>query len=187
MRVSLVSLPSGDITTSLWDGSIHALLAWEYSFAPQPLNRRLAQYRLPDDPLLAVLPAGHPLAARTELALADLAGEPWMTRTHREPYEDAYETMCRIAGFEPEVVFRVDDYETMQGLIAVGLGVSMAPALSLVRHRPDVAIRPISPAFTRQVSVLTLVDGPWAAPLADFIDILRRTAEAAPGTASRVR
>jgi DNA-binding transcriptional LysR family regulator len=187
VRVSLVSLPSGDITTSLWDGSIHALLAWEYSFAPQPLNRRLAQYRLPDDPLLAVLPAGHPLAARTELALADLAGEPWMTRTHREPYENAYETMCRIAGFEPEVVFRVDDYETMQGLIAAGLGVSMAPALSLVRHRPDVAIRPISPAFTRQVSVLTLVDGPWAAPLADFIDILRRTAEAAPGTASRVR
>jgi DNA-binding transcriptional LysR family regulator len=187
VRVSLVSLPSGDVTTSLWDGSIDALLTWEYSFAPQPLNRRLAQYRLPDDPLLAVLPAGHPLATKTELALADLAGEPWMTRTHREPYENAYETMCRIAGFEPEVVFRVDDYETMQGLIAAGLGVSMAPALSLARHRPDVAIRPISPAFTRQVSVLTLVDGPRAAPLADFIDILRQTAEAAPATASRIR
>src|ERR1700691_1596822 len=119
----------GDITTPLWDGSIHALLTWEYSFAPQPLNRRLAQFRLLDDPLLAVLPAGHPLSARADIALADLAHEPGVARAHAAPYENAYETMCRIAGFEPEIAFRVDDYEALQGLVAAGLGVSMAPAL----------------------------------------------------------
>jgi len=179
VRVSLVSLPSGDITAPLWDGSIHALLTWEYSFAPQPLNRRLAQFRLPDDPLLAVLPADHPLAGRTEIALAELADEPWIARAHREPNENAYETMCRIAGFEPEISFRVDDYETLQGLVAARLGVSMAPALSLVQHRPDIVTRRISrPVFTRQVSALTLVDGQRIAPLAAFIDILRQTAAA---------
>jgi len=100
-----------------------------------------------------------------------------MVRSHREPYENAYETMCRIAGFEPEIAFRVDDYGVMQGLVAAGLGVSMAPALSLVPRRPDVAVRPISqPLFTRQVSMLTLVDGPQTPPLADFIDILQQTA-----------
>ena len=188
VRVALVSLPPGDITTPLWDGSIHALLTWEYSFAPQPLNRRLAQFRLLDDPLLAVLPAGHPLAASADIALADLADEPWMARAHGEPYENAYETMCRIAGFEPEIAFRVDDYEALQGLVAAGLGVSMAPALSLVPRRPDVVIRPISrPAFTRQVSALTLVDGPRMAPLADFIDILRQTAEAIHDASGQVR
>ncbi|HEY1824037.1 MAG TPA: LysR family transcriptional regulator [Trebonia sp.] len=177
VRVSLVSLPPGDMTAPLWDGTIHALLTWEYSFAPQPLNRRLAQFRLPDDPLLAVLPVDHPLAARAEIALADLADEPWIARAHREPYENAYEMMCRIAGFEPEITFRVDDYETLQGLVAARLGVSMAPALSLVQHRPDIVIRPISrPVFTRQVSALALVDGPRTAPLADFIDILRQAA-----------
>lgn len=188
VRVSLVSLSPGDITAPLWDGSIHVLLTWEYSFAPQPLNRRLAHFRLADDPLLAVLPAGHPLAARAEIALTELADEPWMARAHREPYENAYETMCRIAGFEPEIVFRVDDYETLQGLVAAGLGVSVAPALSLVPRRPDVVIRPISqPAFSRQVSALTLIDGPRTAPLADFIGTLRRTAGAPvalPGTGS---
>jgi DNA-binding transcriptional LysR family regulator len=179
VRVSLVSLPPGDITTPLRDGSIHALLTWEYSFAPQPPNRHLAQFRLPDDPLLAVLPAGHPLTARTDITLADLADEPWMARSHREPYENAYETMCRIAGFEPEIAFRTDDYEALQGLVAAGLGVSMAPALSLVPRRHDVVIRPISqPLFTRQVSALTVVDAPRMAPLADFIAILHQTAEA---------
>jgi DNA-binding transcriptional LysR family regulator len=187
VHVSLVSLPPGDIATPLWDGTIHALLTWEYSFAPQPINRRLAQFRLPDDPLLAVLPARHRLAGSTEIALADLADEPWMARVHREPYDNAYETMCRIAGFEPDIAFRVDDYEALQGLVAAGLGVSVAPALSLVPRRPEVVVRPISrPAFTRQVSVLTLVDGPRLAPLADFIATLRRTAEAVHDAGSQL-
>jgi DNA-binding transcriptional LysR family regulator len=187
VRVSLVSLPPGDITTALWDGRIHALLTWEYSFAPQPLNRRLAQFRLLDDPLLAVLPAGHRLAAGSEIALADLADEPWMARVHREPYENAYETMCRIAGFEPEIAFRVDDYEALQGLVAAGLGVSVAPALSLVPGRPDVVVRPLSrPVFTRQVNVLTLVDSPRVTALADFIAILRQTAQAVSDAGSQL-
>jgi DNA-binding transcriptional LysR family regulator len=71
------------------------------------------------------------------------------------------------------MTFRVDGYEEMQGLVAAGFGVSMAPALSLGQHRPDVAVRAVSqPSFTRQVSVLTLVDGARLAPLADFIAIL---------------
>lgn len=36
VRVSLVTLPPGDVTAALWDGSVHALLTWEYSFSPQP-------------------------------------------------------------------------------------------------------------------------------------------------------
>jgi DNA-binding transcriptional LysR family regulator len=184
VRVVLVSPPPGDITTPLWDGTIHALLTWEYSFAPQPPNRRLAQFQLPDDPMLAVLPAAHPLAAQLDIALADLADEPWLARAHRPPNDNAYQTMCRIAGFEPEIAFRVDDYEALQGLVAAGLGVSMAPALSLVQRRPDVAVLPISqPRFSRQVSVVTLVDSPRMAALADFIAILRQSSEAGHGAA----
>lgn len=128
-----------------------------------------------------MLPAAHPLADRPAVALADLAGEHWLARTHREPYEHAYETMCRIAGFEPDIAFHVDDYGAMQGLVAAGLGVSLAPALSLAPLREDVVVRPVTqPLFTRHVSVLTLVDTAQAAPLADFIEILRRTAAALP-------
>jgi DNA-binding transcriptional LysR family regulator len=65
-----------------------------------------------------------------------------------------------------------------------GLGVSLAPALSLVQRRPDVAVLPVSqPRFSRQVSVVTLVDGPRLAPLADFIAILRQSTEAGAAAA----
>jgi DNA-binding transcriptional LysR family regulator len=124
------------------------LLTWEYDFAPQPLDDSLAQLRLPDDPLLVVLPADHALAKQDKVLLADLAdladlaADRWVVRVHRAPYVDAYETMCRIAGFEPDVAFRTDDYQALQGLVAAGMGVSLVPQLSLTAHRDDIVILP---------------------------------------------
>jgi DNA-binding transcriptional LysR family regulator len=178
IRVLLKSVPTEDVATRLRDGDIQVLLTWEYDFAPQPMDRTLAQLRLPDDPLLVVLPADHPLAGRPDLALADLANERWVVRSHRPPFEHAYETMCRIAGFEPDIAFRTDDYQALQGLVAAGMGVSLAPALSLTPHRDDVVTLPLSePTFTRRVTALTLPEVSRTAPVADFLDVLRESAE----------
>jgi DNA-binding transcriptional LysR family regulator len=173
----LLSSPSDDATARLHDGDIEVLLVWEYNFAPQPLDRDLAQLRLPDDPLLVVLAADHPLAGETDVALNELANERWVVRSHRPPYEHAYETMCRIAGFEPDVAFRTDDYQSLQGLVAAGMGVSLAPALSLRPRRDDVVTLPCrEPALTRSVTVLTLPEVSRTAPVADFLDVLREPA-----------
>lgn len=180
VRVLLRSVHSGDAAARLRDGDIHVLLVWEYNFAPQPADRSLAQLRLPDDPLLAVLPVDHPLADRDGVALAELSGERWVARSHRPPYDQAYETMCRIAGFEPDVAFRTDDYHALQGLVAAGMGVSLAPALSLSPHRDDVVTPALTdPTFTRRVTVLTLPEVSHTAPIADLLDVLRATAAAA--------
>lgn len=177
IRVLLKSVPTEDVTTRLRDGDIQVLLTWEYDFAPQPMDRTLAQLRLPDDPLLVVLPADHPLADRPDIALADLANERWVVRSHRPPFEHAYETMCRIAGFEPDIAFRTDDYQALQGLVAAGMGVSLAPALSLTPHRDDVVTLPLGePTFTRRVTALTLPEVSRTAPVADFLDVLRESA-----------
>ncbi len=176
VRVRLSSVPD-DASARLHDGDIHVMLVWEYNFAPQPLDRDLAQLRLPDDPLLVVLPIDHALAGASDIALADLAGERWVARSHRPPYDHAYETMCRIAGFEPDVAFRTDDYQSLQGLVAAGMGVSLAPALSLHPRRGDVVTLPCrEPAFTRRVTVLTLPEMSRTAPVADLLDALRESA-----------
>lgn len=177
VHVRLCSVPTDEATTRLRDGDIHVLLTWEYDFAPQPVDRSLTQLRLPDDPLRVVLPAGHRLAGEQQLRLADLAPDRWVVRVHRAPYEEAYETMCRIAGFEPEVAFRADDYQALQGLVAAGMGVSMVPQLSLTAHRDDVVIRPLcTPTFARRVTAMTLPEARRADPVADFLEILRTTA-----------
>ena len=39
--------------------------------------------------------------------------------------------LCLAAGFEPHVTFETDDYETVQGLVAAGVGVALIPRLAL--------------------------------------------------------
>ncbi len=60
------------------------------------------------EPLLVALGAGHPLAGRPSLALADLAGEAWA-----EHFPHSGETLvaaARAVGFEPDVAFEVREW-----------------------------------------------------------------------------
>jgi DNA-binding transcriptional LysR family regulator len=70
------------------------------------------------------------------------------------------------AGFEPHVTFESDDYETIQGLVAAGVGVALIPRLALTRVHPEIVVRELAPASpARKVTVAT-VSGPGVAPSA---------------------
>jgi DNA-binding transcriptional LysR family regulator len=43
------------------------------------------------------------------------------------------------------VSFESDDYQTVQGLVAAGVGVALIPKLALSGNREDIAIRALSP------------------------------------------
>lgn len=75
------------------------------------------------------LPDSHPLAARDDLDLADLAGEDLiLIERHLEPaLYDTYIAACADAGFSPRVGHTVTSTWAALGLIAGGLGVGFAP------------------------------------------------------------
>ncbi len=56
---------------------------------------------------------------------------------------------CHAAGFDPIVSFESDDYQTVQGLVAAGVGVALIPKLALAGARDDIAIRALVAAATR--------------------------------------
>ena len=60
---------------------------------------------------------------------------------------------CHAAGFEPNVAFESDDYQTVQGLVAAGVGVALIPRMALSAVREDIAVRSLSPA-PRSASVI---------------------------------
>jgi DNA-binding transcriptional LysR family regulator len=100
-----------------------------------------------DDPYSAVLPDGHPLAGKRVLDLADLAREPWVDNEHnaasswtcRQILLDA----CASAGFSPSFSLQCNDYQTAQGFVAAGLGISMIPRLGLGTLAPGIVVRPV--------------------------------------------
>lgn len=94
-----------------------------------------------DDAYHAVLPAGHPLAGRRTIDLADLADQNWIGSEPPGPCLDVVLDACAAAGFSPNFVARSEDYATAQGFVAAGLGVGLIPRLGLDRRRAGVVVR----------------------------------------------
>ena len=108
------------------------------------------------DPMYLALPRAHRLAGRARMRLADLSEEAWVQTSAPSPCARHVVRSCHAAGFEPNVAFESDDYQTVQGLVAAGVGVALIPELALSVVREDVVIRALSPASpVRQVIAAT--------------------------------
>jgi DNA-binding transcriptional LysR family regulator len=135
--------------------------------------------RLLDDPYLAVLPKGHPLAARRSVDLAELAEEPWVGSEWPGPCLDAQLAACAAAGFRPRFVVDSEDYLTAQGFVAAGLGVTLIPRLGLGAPHPDVTVRRLkAPTPFRTILAAVRPSAPPQPALAAFTDALREAARA---------
>jgi DNA-binding transcriptional LysR family regulator len=105
----------------------------------------LAGVELLEDPLYLALPREHRLAERRRLRLEDLRGEAWIQTSQASPCARHVVRCCHAAGFEPNVSFQSDDYQTVQGLVGAGVGVALIPELALSVVREDIVIRALSP------------------------------------------
>lgn len=178
VRVVLNPAHADDVVTLLHSARIAVGLVWDYDFAPQSFDASFERTELLADPLRVVLPASHPAAGEPAIALRDLAGEPWIIRAHRPPNAQAFERMCQIAGFEPQVAFRTDNYQAIQGLVAVGAGIGVVPRLSLTARRQDVAVLPMAgPAFSRRIGALAAPAATRPSAVDDLLAVLRATAD----------
>ena len=120
-------------------------LALLFEFDRSPPGDGIARVELLEDPLFLALPRDHPLAGKRRLRLQDLHTESWVQTSSSSPCARHVVRSCHAAGFEPRVSFESDDYQTVQGLVAAGVGVALIPELALTVVREDIAIRALSP------------------------------------------
>ena len=114
---------------SLLDGSLDLGL-----LRPPVRERALAVEVVRREPLVAVLPQAHPLAAADAVPLKELEDEPFVVYpSHfRSVVHDAVEETCEAHGFLPRVALEVSETSTLVSFVAAGLGVSLVP--ESVRH-----------------------------------------------------
>lgn len=113
-----------------------------------PDGEGLSFYHLFDEPMVAALPARHPLATRerTTVKLSDLAGEPFVLyrRASGPGLHDAIVGACQAAGFTPRTEQEAPRITATLNLVAAGLGVTLVPQ-SLSGLQPEaIAYRPLS-------------------------------------------
>jgi DNA-binding transcriptional LysR family regulator len=126
------------------------------------------------DPLWAVLPEDHPLAAQEQVELRRLAGEPWVAPTAF--CAGVVRGACMEVGFDPDIAFSSADYGAIQGFVAAGAGVALVPFLALT-GRDRVVARPVTgTAPSRVLAAVTAGDGPRPATASAMLDVLRTAA-----------
>ena len=104
-----------------------------------PLPEELEALELFAEPLVVVLPVGHPLAGGADgVRLAELGEEPFVffPRSFGTGLYDQLLELARAAGFVPRIVQEASEAMTLIGLVATGLGVTVLPA-SFSRMRID--------------------------------------------------
>jgi DNA-binding transcriptional LysR family regulator len=103
------------------------LTFWTLPVSPGPYH----SVELLHDPYVLVVPAGSPLASlRRPPSLKEIAMQPLIGFNHCTAM-DQVETQLGSSGRAPSFVFRSDNNGTVQGLVGAGVGISVAPLLTV--------------------------------------------------------
>ena len=107
--------------------------------------------KLMDDPVLVALPAGHRLAGRKTVRLAELSDEDWIAGQR-----SAQDTLIALGSDSlPPIRHLVAEWSAKQGMVAAGLGVTLLPSLAVPGARADLALVAVHPQEPRPVHAAT--------------------------------
>lgn len=128
---------------------------------PPVADPSLAVHVLRRDRLVVALPAEHPLADRTEVRAADLAGLDLIVHSadRHSVMHDVVFGVLREAGVDPHVRHEVGETSTLITLVAGGLGVAVVPEPVTALALNGVVYRPlVRPATAVELSVAYRTD-----------------------------
>ena len=145
--------------------------------AHSPIPAGIAAVRIHSDRLMLVLPAGHPLTGhRGPIPMNAIAAEKFVLRPQGSGagfYEQVFH-LCARAGFTPNIVQEASEPPTTFGLVAAGIGITIAPASLRAIRVEDIVWREIDVGERAVSSILMVYDAKVASPLRDrFIAIAR--------------
>ena len=160
----------------LRSGEIDLALVYGHDSMPPSFSEGCELTPLVEDSYDAILAAGHPLAKRRKLSLADLAEEPWISSSFANGCRHITDDVCRKAGFEPRVAFEADETMASQALVAAGVGVTLLPRLALTSLHPGVVARTLTDRPRRQIHAVRL-ESAYRSPACEaMLQILRDVA-----------
>mgnify|MGYP001385390166 CR=1 FL=1 len=123
----------------------------DFSLLTLPLLEQSLEYeKLIEEEVCLALPHGHRLAAAPpgsgggtvggssgsgsagaaeEIDLSELRDEPFVLLKQGQGFRQIVMDLCEAAGFQPRVVFESANIETVQSLVAAGMGIAFVPEM----------------------------------------------------------
>jgi DNA-binding transcriptional LysR family regulator len=173
VSITLQEMGAGEQLAALQENRI------QIGFLRPPVQASgLAMTSFMREPLVAVLPAEHPLAARKRIPLRSLAADPFIAvpRSQALGGLDLVLGACFRAGFSPNIAQEALELQSVIGFVAAGFGVSLVPAAARKLMHSGVAFVSLAPPEEFiEISAVHLAEN-RSPLLAGFMAILRKAA-----------
>lgn len=146
VQVSITEGMPSELVDKLRAGDLDLAIVFDFPQAGEDRGDGLEVHHLLDDPFDVVVPADRALAKAKKLAYSDLKEEDWLLPDFGldSPSMKVLRRGCAAAGFEPRIVFRVNDCDMTLAMVAAGEGISALPRLMLPRDDPGIRVRPFA-------------------------------------------
>jgi DNA-binding transcriptional LysR family regulator len=164
----------GDVTLGVLEGSDAEVLEWLQTGAvdvatltsPAP---GVSTTPLARDDMLAIVPAGHRLAAQPAIALSDLAADPFIMPTGG--CEPLIVALAQRAGVELRCHYRVRDTAAIVAMVADGLGVTIMPELCVPATNGSISALALDPREERRIVLGLPADGTPLPAARAFVEV----------------
>ncbi|MGG1515058.1 LysR family transcriptional regulator [Paenibacillus oryzisoli] len=125
IEISLVEETSTNLETLTVNGQT------DISLLSLPLREEALIYEtLLEEEIVLAVPPKHPLAvAQTPTAIEQLEKESFIALKKGQGFRKLTLDLCQKAGFTPNIVFESSNMETVQSLVAAGMGIAFVPYL----------------------------------------------------------
>src|SRR5690606_28620952 len=101
--------------------------------------------RIQNGGLGVAVPIDHPITQLKSVTIADLAHERFVVvpRSTSSPGYGPLYSLCKKAGFEPQIVQEVGTISTQLNLISVGLGIGLIPTGRNFAYPANLRVKPL--------------------------------------------
>lgn len=151
-----IDLPGTDLAAMLADADV--VVAHRDEHAPALGGPRIASRVLMREPIDLVVPLDHPFAAAGRVDASQLADLDWISVRDGFPVDDVLRSLATLTGVQPRVVQRINDFHTIQAMVAAGLGVALV-ARHAVTHP---GVRSVEITGVRAARILEVATRPGA-------------------------
>jgi LysR family hydrogen peroxide-inducible transcriptional activator len=139
-----------------------------------PLRHKDLQFfPIRTEPLFAALPRNHPRAAADSLALKNLRGESFVMLRDGHCFRDLSLATCTHARITPNIAFESDQFSSVLGMVAAGVGISIVPEMAIDRNAGCGYVRLSDPRATRTIVAAVLRGRSFNRVQQDFLSTIQ--------------
>ncbi|GLZ31270.1 LysR family transcriptional regulator [Lentzea sp. NBRC 105346] len=174
LDVRLLEIDPPEALDAVSRGELDLAVVHDWTNTPLPVPDELSRMKICDDIADVLIPESNPLADKDVLEPADLAHERWMCQPEGSICHDWLVNTFRAAGIEPNLVYRIGEYQTQFALLAKGIGVALLPRHGRGVVPDNVRVIPLRPTPTRRLFAVWRTQASRRPAITAALDVIRR-------------